>query len=108
MVQLINNLKLALGDRIDAQDWMSPETKKAAHEKLSTFYVKVGYPDKWKDLSALLIDPSKSYYENVQACREFWTKLTIAEKAGKPVDKDEWGMTPQTVNAYYNPTTNEI
>lgn len=69
---------------------------------------KVGYPNKWKDLSKLTIDPSKSYYDNVMNCRKFWSKLEIEEKAGKPVDKDEWYMTPQTVNAYYNPTTNEI
>ena len=108
MINLINNLKSALSDRINAQDWMSEKTKKAAQEKLATFYVKVGYPDKWKDISALVIDPTKSYYDNVLAARAFWAKQEIKEKAGKPVDRDEWGMTPQTVNAYYNPTTNEI
>ncbi len=108
MEQLIENLKVSLKQRILAQDWMSEPTKKAALEKLSTFYVKVGYPNKWKDLSRLTIDPDKSYYENVMNCRKFWNEVDIAEKAGKPVDKDEWQMTPQTVNAYYNPTTNEI
>ena len=108
MEELVKNLQVSLAERIRAQDWMSEPTKKAALEKLSTFYVKVGYPNKWKDLSKLTIDPSKSFYDNVQACRKFWANVTIQEKAGKPVDKDEWLMTPQTVNAYYNPTTNEI
>lgn len=87
---------------------MSAETKANAHKKLDKFYVKVGYPNKWKDYSALTIDPSKSYYDNVLACRKFANDYEIEHKAGKPVDKDEWFMTPQTVNAYYNPTTNEI
>lgn len=108
MEQLIKNLQISLGQRIDAQDWMSAETKANAHKKLDKFYVKVGYPNKWKDYSALTIDPSKSFYENVQACRKFANDYEIEHKAGKPVDKDEWFMTPQTVNAYYNPTTNEI
>ena len=108
MEELVKNLQVSLAERIKAQDWMSEPTKKAALDKLSTFYVKVGYPNKWKDLSKLTIDPSKSFYDNVQACRKFWANVTIQEKAGKPVDKDEWLMTPQTVNAYYNPTTNEI
>ena len=108
MEELVKNLQVSLAERIKAQDWMSEPTKKAALDKLSTFYVKVGYPNKWKDLSKLIIDPSKSFYDNVQACRKFWANVTIQEKAGKPVDKDEWLMTPQTVNAYYNPTTNEI
>ena len=108
MEELVKNLQVSLAERIKAQDWMSEPTKKAALEKLSTFYVKVGYPNKWKDLGKLTIDPSKSFYDNVQACRKFWANVTIQEKAGKPVDKDEWLMTPQTVNAYYNPTTNEI
>ena len=108
MEQLIKNLQISLGQRIDAQNWMSAETKANAHKKLDKFYVKVGYPNKWKDYSALTIDPSKSFYENVQACRKFANDYEIEHKAGKPVDKDEWFMTPQTVNAYYNPTTNEI
>ena len=108
MEQLIKNLQISLGQRIDAQDWMSAETKANAHKKLDKFYVKVGYPNKWKDYSALTIDPSKSFYENVQACRKFANDYEIEHKAGKPVDKDEWFMTPQTVNAYYRPTTNEI
>lgn len=108
MEQLVKNLQVSLGQRIDAQDWMSAETKANAHKKLDKFYVKVGYPNKWKDYSALTIDPSKSFFDNVEACRKFQNDYEIEHKAGKPVDKDEWLMTPQTVNAYYNPTTNEI
>ncbi len=108
MTELVGNLQTSLGQRIDAQTWMSDTTKAAAHKKLSKFYVKIGYPDKWKDYSKLTIDPTKSFYENVQACRKFSNDYEIEHKAGKPVDRDEWYMTPQTVNAYYNPTTNEI
>ena len=108
METLVKNLQVSLGQRIDAQTWMSDTTKAAAHDKLSKFYVKIGYPNKWTDYSKLDIDPSKSFYENVMACRKFRNEKEIEEKAGKPVDKDEWFMTPQTVNAYYNPTTNEI
>ena len=108
MEQLVKNLQVSLGQRIDAQTWMSDTTKLAAHKKLDKFYVKIGYPNKWTDYSKLTIDLSKSYYENVMACRKFRLAKSIEEKAGKPVDKDEWYMTPQTVNAYYNPTTNEI
>ena len=108
MEQLVRNLQLSLGERIDAQTWMSAETKANAHKKLDKFYVKIGYPNKWTDYSSLTIDPTKSYYENVMACRKFAHDKHIAEKAGKPVDRDEWYMNPQTVNAYYNPTTNEI
>ena len=108
MEQLVRNLQISLGERIDAQTWMSAETKANAHKKLDKFYVKIGYPNKWTDYSSLTIDPSKSYYENVMACRKFAHDKHIAEKAGKPVDRDEWYMNPQTVNAYYNPTTNEI
>lgn len=108
MEKLVKNLQVALGQRIDAQKWMGDSTKMNAHEKLSTFYVKIGYPDKWTDYSALQIDPQKSFYENMRACREWQMRKHINEKAGKPVDRDEWFMTPQTVNAYYNPTTNEI
>ena len=100
MAKLVKNLQTALGERIDAQQWMGEATKANAHKKLSTFYVKIGYPDKWKDYSKLVIDPQKSYYENVMACRMFRSRQHIEEKAGKPVDRDEWYMTPQTVNAY--------
>ncbi|UKK68894.1 M13 family metallopeptidase [Prevotella communis] len=108
MTKLIKNLQIALGERIAAQDWMSDSTKVNALLKLNTFYVKVGYPDKWIDMSKLSIDPSLSYYENLLACRKFWNEYEIDHMAGKPVDIDDWYMDPQTVNAYYNPTTNEI
>ena len=108
MKTLVANLQKALGNRIKEQDWMSEETKKNALDKLNSFYVKIGYPDKWIDLSDLHIDPAKSYYANIEECRRFWNKWNIDTKVGKPVDKDEWQMDPQTVNAYYNPTTNEI
>ncbi|SEW18741.1 putative endopeptidase [Prevotella aff. ruminicola Tc2-24] len=108
MTTLVKNLQIALGERIAAQDWMSDSTKVNALLKLNTFYVKIGYPDKWTDISDLKIDPKKSYYENMLECSRFWTKWAIDHRVGKPVDRDEWHMTPQTVNAYYNPTTNEI
>ena len=108
MLTLVKNLQRALGERIAAQDWMDDSTKVNALLKLNTFYVKVGYPDKWTDLTALQIDPKKSYYENVRECRRFWKKWNNDHRVGKPVDRDDWHMTPQTVNAYYNPTTNEI
>ncbi len=108
MKKLVSNLQSSLADRIKAQDWMSDTTKQNALEKLSTFYVKIGYPDEWIDMAALDINPAKSYYENVEQCRKFWTNWSVETKAGKPVDRNEWQMYPQTVNAYYNPTTNEI
>ena len=108
MLTLVKNLQIALGERIAAQDWMDDSTKVNALLKLNSFYVKVGYPDKWTDLTALQIDPKKSYYENVRECRRFWKKWNNDHRVGKPVDRDDWHMTPQTVNAYYNPTTNEI
>lgn len=108
MKTLVENLRIALGERIAAQDWMDDSTKVNALLKLNTFYVKIGYPDKWTDMSDLKIDAKKSYYENMQECSRFWNKWRIEHTAGKPVDRDEWYMTPQTVNAYYNPTTNEI
>lgn len=108
MEELVRNLQVSLGERLEAQTWMSDSTKANAKEKLSKFYVKIGYPNKWTDYSLLTIDPAKSYYENVLATQAFAHDKHIREKAGKPVDRDEWHMTPQTVNAYYNPTTNEI
>ncbi len=108
MLKLVKNLQIALGERIAAQDWMDDSTKVNALLKLSTFYVKVGYPDKWIDMTKLTIDPKKSFYENHEACLKFWNDYYIDHTAGKPVDIDDWYMTPQTVNAYYNPTTNEI
>ena len=108
MEELIKNLQTALGERIDAQEWMSESTKKAAHEKLDAFYVKVGYPDKWRDYSKMNIDPQKSLYENMKEVAKWAHADMLARKWKKPVDRDEWHMTPQTVNAFYNPTTNEI
>ena len=108
MATLVKNLQIALGERIAAQDWMDDSTKVNALLKLNTFYVKIGYPDRWTDISALQIDPKKSYYENMQECHKFWNAWNIEHRAGKPVDRDDWHMYPQTVNAYYNPTTNEI
>ena len=108
MKTLVENLRIALGERIAAQDWMDDSTKVNALLKLNTFYVKIGYPDRWTDMSDLKIDAKKSYYENMEECSRFWNAWRIDHTAGKPVDRDDWYMTPQTVNAYYNPTTNEI
>ena len=107
MVTLVENLRTALGQHIDQLEWMSEETKAKAQEKLAAFTVKIGYPDKWKDYSTLEINPEKSYYENLRSASAWYVKDNL-NKMGKPTDKTEWGMTPQTVNAYYNPTTNEI
>ena len=106
MLKLVENLRVALGERIDAQEWMSDSTKVRAHEKLDAFRVKVGYPDKWKDYSKLEIKKD-SYWANVCRASE-WGFNDMISRLGKPVDRDEWLMTPQTVNAYYNPSTNEI
>ena len=106
MTQLVKNLQMALGERIQALEWMGEETKAKAMEKLNTFYVKVGYPDKWKDYSSLNIEKD-SYWANIKRANDF-VLAEMLGKAGKPVDIEEWHMTPQTVNAYYNPTTNEI
>ncbi len=107
MVRLVKNLQIALGERIDMQEWMSDETKAKAHEKLDAFYVKVGYPDKWRDYTDLDIDPALSYYDNLQRAAKFEQKYSLSF-IDKPVDRNKWYMTPQTVNAYYNPSTNEI
>ena len=106
-----NAVQGAMGEALGKMycDRYFPATsKKNAHKKLDTFYVKIGYPNRWTDYSKLQIDPQKSYYENMMAVRMWLHNKHIEEKAGKPVDRDEWYMTPQTVNAYYNPTTNEI
>ena len=107
MLELVENLKLALGQHIDNLTWMSDITKAKAHEKLSTFTVKIGFPDKWRDYSNLTIDPSKSYWENVKAAIKHNVDFSLADY-GKPVDKSRWYMPPQTVNAYYSPLSNEI
>ena len=107
MLRLVENLTVALGQHIDALPWMSDSTKAQAHEKLATFTVKIGFPDKWRDYSGLNVDPSKSYWENVQAAIQFNVDYSLADY-GKPVDKTRWYMPPQTVNAYYSPLSNEI
>lgn len=106
MIHLVENLQTALGERIQNLEWMSDVTKEKALEKLDAFHVKIGYPDKWKDYSTLPIQDD-SYWANVKRAN-LWEHQDMISKIGKPVDKDEWHMTPQTVNAYYNPTTNEI
>ena len=108
MLDLVHNLQTALAERIDEASWMEQATKDQAKDKLSNFIIKIGYPDKWRDYSGLEIDPSLSLYENLTRVTAFLTKDYIDRKVNKPVDKSEWQMTPQTVNAYYNPTTNEI
>ncbi len=108
MLKLVGNLQTALGEHIDSLKWMGDSTKAKAHEKLASFHVKIGYPDKWKDYSKLVVDTTLSFYDNMKAVSEFYYQKMLNEKLGKPVDKDEWLMNPQTVNAYYNPTTNEI
>ena len=107
MVTLVENLRSALGEHIDSLEWMGDETKAKAREKLAAFTVKIGYPDKWKDYSTLEINPENGYYENLRKAHAWYVQDNL-QKLGKPTDKTEWGMTPQTVNAYYNPTTNEI
>lgn len=107
MTELVRNLQTALGQHIDSLTWMSDATKARAHEKLATFTVKIGYPDTWRDYTALTVDPEQSYWNNVQQALLFNNAYNLADY-GKPVDRARWYMTPQTVNAYYNPTTNEI
>ncbi len=108
MLELVHNLQTALGQRIDEATWMGAETKAQAKDKLSNFIIKIGYPDKWKDYSGLQVNDSLSLYANLQNIARWETDDVIARQANKRVDKTEWGMTPQTINAYYNPTTNEI
>jgi putative endopeptidase len=107
MLHLVKNLRLAMQDRFEKLTWMSDETKEKAVDKLNSMIVKIGYPDTWRDYSALEIDPSLSYYANVMRATRFESEYQLS-KIGKPVDPMLWQMTPQTVNAYYNPTTNEI
>ena len=107
MLELVENLRNALGKHIIELPWMSSETKLKAIQKLSAFTVKIGYPDKWEDYTTMEIDPNLSYYENCHNASMWHQKKELA-KWGKPVDKSEWGMTPQTVNAYYSPLANEI
>ena len=107
MLQIVKNIQKGLSEHVASLDWMSEQTKARAQEKLSSFIIKIGYPDKWKDYSTLEIDAQKSYYQNLREA-SLWSMRDNLSKLGRPVDKTEWGMTPQTVNAYYNPTTNEI
>lgn len=108
MLALVGNLQKALGQRIQEATWMSADTKARAIDKLTHFIVKIGYPDKWKDYDGLQVSDSLSLYENLGNVSAFLSKDELNRKVNKPVDKTEWGMTPQTINAYYNPTTNEI
>ena len=108
MTKLVDNLQIALRERILAQDWMSDSTKQVAIDKLDAFYVKIGYPDSWRDYSNLNIAANKSLWENVMAVNVEDVDYMVRTKYKKPVDRKEWGMTPQTINAYYNPLTNEI
>lgn len=107
MLEIVGELQKSLGEHIANLEWMSEQTKAYAQNKLSNFTVKVGYPDKWKDYSSLNVDPEQSYYRNIVAANTWYVADNLS-KMGKATDKSEWGMTPQTVNAYYNPTTNEI
>ena len=106
MLHLVENLQWALSERIKQNTWMADSTKAKAIDKLSSFIVKIGYPDKWRDYSALTISRD-SYFANIMRAAEFESKYQLA-KIGKPVDRSTWYMTPQTVNAYYNSSTNEI
>lgn len=106
MLNLVENLKISLGERISQLEWMSDATKEKAQEKLGTFIVKIGYPDKWKDYSSLEIKDD-SYWQNIMRASEFaWEEMM--DELGKPVDRTKWYMSPQTVNAYYSPSSNEI
>ena len=107
MEGLVENLRTALGKHIINLPWMSDDTKLQAIKKLNAITVKIGYPDKWEDYSKMNIDPELSYWENVHNA-SMWANEKTLSKWGKPVDRTEWGMTPQTINAYYNPTNNEI
>ena len=107
MLELVGNLRTALGQHIENLTWMSDTTKAKAKEKLAAFTVKIGYPDKWRDYSKLTIDPRRSYWDNIKVALRHETEYNLSDW-GKPVDRSRWYMSPQTVNAYYNPTTNEI
>ncbi len=107
MLDLVGNLKGALGEHIANLTWMSDSTKMRAQEKLDAFTVKIGYPDNWRDYSKLDIDPTLPYWNNIQRAILFNNDFNNSDY-GKPVDRSRWYMSPQTVNAYYNPTTNEI
>ena len=105
--EMVANIQKAFSKHIEALDWMGEETKAKAQEKLAAFTVKIGYPNKWKDYTTLKVDPAKSYWANVVEANRWYTMDEMSE-VGKPVDRAKWLMSPQTVNAYYMPTTNEI
>ena len=105
--EMVANIQKAFSKHIEALDWMGEETKAKAQEKLAAFTVKIGYPNKWKDYTTLVVDPAKSYWANVVEANRWYTADEMSE-VGKPVDRAKWLMSPQTVNAYYMPTTNEI
>ena len=107
MLALVHNLQKALAIRIENLAWMSDETKAKALEKLNAITIKIGYPDEWRDYSKLDINPEDSYYTNLERAAKFEQEYSLSY-LGKPVDKKKWYMTPQTVNAYYNPSSNEI
>ena len=104
---MVSNIQKAFSKHIENLDWMSDATKAKAQEKLAAFTVKIGYPNKWKDYSTLTVDPAKSYWANVVEANRWYTADEMSQ-VGKPVDREKWLMSPQTVNAYYMPTTNEI
>lgn len=106
MLELVDNLLAEFEDRIDKLDWMGPETKQAAQKKLAKFTVKIGYPDKWRDYSSLVVE-REHLVDNLRRAQDFEYNYELS-KLGQPIDRDEWHMTPQTVNAYYNPVMNEI
>lgn len=108
MEEMVHNLQMALGERIESAEWMTEPTKRAALKKLACFSVKIGYPDKWRDYSRLQVDERLSLYENLANISEFFWLDNIERKVNKPVDRTEWHMNPQTINAYYSPLTNEI
>ena len=105
--EMVANIQKAFSKHIEALDWMGEDTKAKAQEKLAAFTVKIGYPNKWKDYTTLVVDPAKSYWANVVEANRWYTADSMSE-VGKPVDRAKWLMSPQTVNAYYMPTTNEI
>lgn len=106
MLELVNNLKVTLGEELKAAEWLSAETRAQAVRKLEAFVPKIGYPDKWRDYAAVKVDP-KRFYESIISANVAARRRNMA-KIGKPLDKTEWGMTPPTVNAYYSPLRNEI
>ncbi|MEJ5368183.1 MAG: M13 family metallopeptidase [Bryobacteraceae bacterium] len=106
MQELVENLRATLREELQKADWLTPETKKNAIAKLNAFYAKIGYPDRWRDYSGVQVRRGR-FFESVRSATEFGRKYQIS-KIGKPIDRNDWGMTPPTVNAYYNPTMNEI